>query len=286
VGTEENPRLELAIDDERWLGRAWTPLIPDHGKIMHLFLVREPDWNAFAHLHPVMIDSSRFETKLPALAPGRYRLYGDVVHESGFTQTLLASVDLVKNANAVAAHDSSAPGDADDSWFQGGASPGTGASEPFALRDGSVVTWERGAEPITVGQERPLRFTVHTPDGRPAALEPYMGMAAHAVVMRDDGAVFAHLHPVGTISMASEMAVTERTEADSLPGTLGRRLTAMGAAHAMRMGAMGPRGEISIPYGFPEPGRYRIWVQVKLHGEIQTAAFDTEVQSAARKAGL
>jgi hypothetical protein len=54
----------------------------------------------------------------------------------------------------------------------------------------------------------------------------------------------------------------------------------------MRMGAMGAPGEISIPYGFPEHGRYRIWVQVKLHGEIQTAAFDTEVQSAARKAGL
>jgi len=49
---------------------------------------------------------------------------------------------------------------------------------------------------------------------------------------------------------------------------------------------MGPPGEITIPYGFPEAGRYRIWLQVKLHGEVQTAAFDTDVQAATRKAGL
>src|SRR2546430_4287672 len=35
--------LRLAIDDTSWTGpkRQWTPLVPDHGHLMHLFLVRE-----------------------------------------------------------------------------------------------------------------------------------------------------------------------------------------------------------------------------------------------------
>ena len=36
--------------------------------------------------------------------------------------------------------------------------------------------------------------------------------------------------------------------------------------------------EIFIPYGFHKPGLYRIFVQVKRAGEIQTAVFDAAVQ--------
>jgi hypothetical protein len=123
---------------------------------------------------------------------------------------------------------------------------------------------------------------VTTPDGLPAALEPYLGMVAHAVVTRADGRVFAHLHPIGTVSMASQMALTMRSPADSIPGSLGRRLSqhSMPGPHRSAAGALG--SEFSIPYAFPSSGRYRIWVQVRIGGEVRTAAFDAEVMPATR----
>src|SRR6266702_1359764 len=87
--------LRLAIDDTTWTNprRQWTPLVPDHGHLMHLFLVRDSSVSAFAHLHPLPLDSTRFEAALPPLATGAYRVYADIVHESGFAETLVATVD-------------------------------------------------------------------------------------------------------------------------------------------------------------------------------------------------
>src|SRR5690606_13362955 len=84
--------IVLADRDSAWA--PFSPIVPDHGKMMHAFLIRQPDGDAFAHVHPTAIDADTFRAPLPALPSGTYVLYADVVHESGFAQTLTDTLEL------------------------------------------------------------------------------------------------------------------------------------------------------------------------------------------------
>ena len=278
TGGASAPMMRLEIADSGWIMRgdstwlaahgqhAWPPLVTDHGKLMHLFLVRASDMGAFAHLHPTTRDSVRFEASLRGVPPGYYRVFADVVHESGFAKTLVTTVDVVDSTTTGIGR----PGE--DAVYVGSA-----ADRRATLPDGATITWAGDAGPLVAGAPAPLRFLVQEPDGRPAALEPYLGMPGHAVVARDDGAVFIHLHPMGTVSPAAQETFTLRGQGDTVTGMVGARI----AAHDSAMAVM-PRaaadGQLSFPYAFPQPGRYRIWVQVKRAGHVETAAFDARVE--------
>jgi hypothetical protein len=269
----DGPTLSFEIVDSLWRARSWTPLIPDHGKLMHLFLIRDSLGEGFAHLHPVAQDSNSFETWIPPLPAGRYRVYADIVHESGFAQTLLASVVLHGDARGALPSRGAAASDPDDAWFRGPLAPG----DSVRLDDGTRMVWEKGTGPLVADQDARLRFSLHGPDGKPADLEPYMGMMGHAIVERTDGAVFCHLHPMGTPAMASQLAVELRDPTDTVRGDLGRRLAA--SPGLMPSGMMHPMvpGRVSFPYAFPRPGTYRVWVQVKRGDRILTGGFRAEV---------
>ena len=253
------PQLTLAIRDPRWTGMPnpasrYNALLPDHGKLMHLFLVREPSLEAFAHLHPTPRSPAAldFDTGLPALPAGRYRVYGDIVHESGYAQTLVSNVEIHNSGG-------SQPTDPDDSWFSGTAVE-AGTSASFDLGDGLRVVWDRGASALVAGEEVVLTFSVRDATGAPVTVEPYMGMAAHAIVASRDGSVFAHLHPSGSISMAALQKFTATTP------------TVDHAAHDATL-----ESAVAIPFAFPRSGAYRIWVQVKRSGKVMTAAFQADV---------
>jgi hypothetical protein len=265
--------LTLGIRDPRWTGRTYpqsmyNALMPDHGKLMHLFLLRE-DAGALAHLHPIARTPQAldFDARLPQLPPGKYRVYADIVHESGYAQTLVSNVDL---SGREPEREASAErgvaevlSDPDDSWFAGGAASES-PSASFRLEDGAQVVWDRGAAPIVAGAERDLTFAVRDAAGADLTVEPYMGMAAHLVVASRDGSVFVHLHPSGSISMA---AMQKFAGGESNPH----------AGHTMPMDDALP-GSVAIPYAFPKPGPYRLFAQIKRGGVVKTAAFDVTIQ--------
>jgi hypothetical protein len=269
--------LTLRIQDERWPERPnpnsrWNALLPDHGKLMHMFLIREDGMNAFAHVHPVARTPSahEFDVTLPPLPAGRYRVYGDLVHESGYAQTLVATADVP----ALASHaDGGSGADPDDSSFAGTAID-VAANAKFVMPDGSAIVWRQPAGRLVANVESLLAFSAEDAAGAPLTPQPYMGMLGHAAVASDDGTVFAHLHPAGSISMAALQRFTKKDAAAPAPS---HDMSSMSSGHAS--GTDGP-SHLSIPYAFPKAGSYRVFVQMKHHDRIHTAAFRVEVAPA------
>ena len=263
------PVLRFEVVDST--GRALTldPLVPDHGKLMHLFMIDSARMTSFAHLHPVFDDTASFSTPVPALRSGTYRLFGDVTFETGQTRTLTGLVRVTHDDSVIA---SSARMDHDDAWIEApGVDRRAGVTTVDTLGDGSTMEWLADSSAVHPGTETTLRFRVRDPNGAIASLEPYLGMSAHAVVARGDGSVFIHLHPAGTISLAAQQVFALRDRGDTT--SKGRlRLAADSAGHAMPMS-----GEFSFPYIFPRAGPYRIWVQVRRAGRVLTGVFDLVV---------
>ena len=145
------------------------------------------------------------------------------------------------------------------------------------------MRWEKDG-PLRENREAQLRFKVVDATGRPVSLQPYMGMLGHAAVRRDDGTVFAHLHPVGSISMASQEFFTQGTDDGQSSHHSGSEPPSAHTAmdHSAHLVGSGPEDGISFPYEFPKSGRYRIWVQVKSNSQVMTGVFDAEVTAAAR----
>jgi hypothetical protein len=264
--------FELTVPP-RGSARRQPALVPDHGKLMHAFLIRLPAQDAFAHLHPQPVGGMRFILRLPPLPAGRYELYADVVNENGFAETLLSEVQVPVLSSRCAAEPPATCLDQDDSWWTHSppavADAGSTARARFA--DGFTLTWHRPTGPILAGETLDLRFSAREPDGSRTQLEPYLGMSSHAVLRRIDGDVFVHLHTSGSISMGAQHQLATRAALDS-------------AHPAVAPLADRVTGDWSIPYAFPQEGRYRLWLQVRRRGAVETAAFDVVVSAAPRPA--
>ena len=234
-----NGTLRLDLHDPGWIGsRRMDDFITDHGHLMHLFVL-SPDLDRLWHLHPDEVAAGRFEQRLPNLPAGKYDIFADVVHATGLPETVTGELDTPALGGVPLSGDDSAWSSTDTSdtkivWVQNG------------------VLHPKHLEMFT--------FRVEDQSGKPVQdLELYMGMPGHAVFVRRDRKVFAHVHPSGSAPMAAiDLA---------MPGA---------NAHAQHQ--MGTPSTVTFPYGFPESGQYRIFVQVKRAGSVITGAFDALVK--------
>ncbi len=236
-------------------------VVPDHGHLMHLFLIGTPGIDRMWHLHPDRDASGTFSEKLPAMPAGKYEVLADIVDKNGFPWTLVSTLEVPEIRGGAPA--------GDDSTWAGAPIKETVSENTTSveLPDGGRMIWMQDGTSLKANVAASFKFRVEEKDGSPAHdLEPYMGMAAHAEIVCSDLSVFAHIHPSGSVSMASlDMA---QTGLGSMPPH----------SMALEMAASKPLPpEFSFPYGFPHPGNYRIFVQVKRSGQVQTAAFDAHV---------
>jgi hypothetical protein len=278
VGIETGqPVLRLQIDDPKFAQS--PPLMPDHGKLMHFFLVREPNLDAFAHLHPLKRDRKTFEAVLPPLPAGTYSFYADITYETGLSDTLTNAVTIPEVAAA-----SSTRSDPDDSWWVA-LPPGRPSSNGQCRLSADYLMSLSNPGQVPVNKLVSLRFNVCDDDNRPVTLQSYLGMRGHLALRRQDGAVFTHLHPGGSASMAAMQLATFRAEGRlPLYAAFGAddpvcQLPPLSAAdQAWLQGSPAPDlSTVSFPYAFPKPGRYRFWVQVKIKGNVLTGVFDVDV---------
>lgn len=262
------PVLTQTVTDSGWRAGFVTAIMPDHGKLAHMFVVRADSPFVFAHLHPNMPNRSTFVTPLPPLPEGRYRVFTDIVHETGFERTLVDSFTLKVPIPAGAVPSLTA----DEAWSSDvvnkvGVLPQAGGHDSTFF-----IKWD-GPARVNAREPGVLRFIVTDRRGKELAIQPYLGMLAHAVVLRDDGKVFVHLHPSGTSSMASQLAFALRDNGDT---TRDGRLR-LASAPMEDMAAATPMKYLGFPYAFPSAGRYRVWVQVRTDGRVHTSGFDVTV---------
>ena len=254
----DGERLQIALSSPGLIRfRRFDDLVPDHGHPMHMYALRIPELDRVYHLHPEMVGPGSFEKQLPTVSAGRYFTIADIVHDNGLWEAPQGRLDL-----PVAVY--GGPYQGDDSGGAGHPiSQARFDADSFEFEDGLKMVWRR---PTELRPDEPLRLRFELQDGEGRVVpdaELYMGMMGHAAIVRHDLEVFSHVHPTGSISMASLDALNGDAESGMMC-----HMPSSENKHA---------AEVTFPYAFPQPGRYRLIIQIKRAGQVKTAFFDAIV---------
>jgi len=266
---EDRNRLVISAkgQDPEWSKEVeMKDVIPDHHHLMHLFLIRTPGMDGMWHLHPERAEGGAFVEDLPNMPAGHYQVFADIVDKAGFPWTLVGQIDLPEISGKALAGD-------DSIWTGAPLAVEANHASVAQLAGGGRIVWERGSGPLAANAAMVFKFKVEDKEGNPAKdLEPYMGMAGHAEFVSSDMSVFAHIHPAGSASMAAlELANGGRSDGTAMIASVGPGMTMPKDTSSMPP-------EVGFPYGFPKTGEYRIFVQIKRAGQVETGVFDVHVQ--------
>lgn len=205
---------------------AITDLPVSHERPMHLVVVSH-DLGWMTHVHPALGADGTWDVAVTLPQAGRYALYSEF--QRG-TETVLDRRDLIVAGSGT-----------------------TGAAPTPDLTPKAVVglTVELSApQVVQAGQEATFTFTL-TRDGQPVAdLEPYLGAAAHVIVVAASDGTFDHTHG----------EAGDHTHAEAEVPT----------------GSFGPK--VSFSQTFAQPGLYKVWGQFSHGGQVLTAPFVVEVK--------
>ena len=239
-------------------------IIPDHGKMMHMFIISD-DHSQMAHLHPVRIDEQNlFSVKLPSINYGKLNIFMDIAFESGLAKTLKSTVFFNKKITTPIRSDFSLKNDIDDSWL-------------LAPKESGVI-WINKKDSYNSESEIPLSFKV-LKNGIPATIEPYIGMNGHIALLKKDENVFVHLHPTGTINMASKIFLENNLNINNPFRDKNSNDKASYQAHEhSNKNAQNKSDQLQFPsLILDKKGSYSLWVQVKVEGEVLTQKFNFEL---------
>jgi hypothetical protein len=160
--------FELAFRILDRSGRTVRDFDVEHTKRMHFIVVRR-DMTGFQHLHPTENPDGTWSVPVTLPRAGSYRVFADFsVDDKPYTL-------------------------ADDVTVDG---PVTSQALPAPVRsvdvDGLRVALTEGA--AKAGAESELAFTV-TRNGKPVAIQDYLGAKGHLVALRQGDLAFLHVHP-------------------------------------------------------------------------------------------
>jgi hypothetical protein len=143
-----------------------------HDKPLHLMVIRR-DLSGYQHLHPTMAPDGTWSIDLTLAEPGSYRAVADLTAVVGGRP---AATTLGTDLTVAGAY--------------------TPVALPAPVRKVTTAGFTVAYEGIARTQStQPLLMTVTGPDGRPAALEPYLGAFGHLVMFRQGDLGYVHIHP-------------------------------------------------------------------------------------------
>jgi hypothetical protein len=185
-----------------------------HDKPLHLIVIRR-DLSGYQHLHPTMAPNGTWSIDLTLAAPGSYRAIADFTAIVGGRQVATTlGTDLTV----------------------GGSYAPLALPAPVQQVNTQNFTISYEGTPRTESTE-PILVTVTAPDGKPAALQPYLGAFGHLVMLRDGDLGYVHIHP-------------EAQLAD---------------------------GKVKFWLAAPGPGTYRMFFDFQVAGQVHTAAWTTVI---------
>jgi hypothetical protein len=161
-------RSDLAFRIVNRDGKTVRDFDVEHTKRMHVIVVRR-DMTGFQHVHPTERADGTWTVPVTLREPGSYRVFADFsVADKAYTLADDLTVDgTVRSQKLPAPVDS-------------------------VNVDGMRVTLTEGAS--KAGAEAELGFKV-TRDGKPVAIEDYLGAKGHLVALRQGDLAFLHVHP-------------------------------------------------------------------------------------------